>query len=93
VAFYDALAENESARQIMGDASLRVIAHELVKSVKADASVDWMHFESARVRLRINVKGILRRYGYPPDCRMRRSKPCCSRPRCCRGNGRRDGGR
>jgi len=67
IAFYDALAENESAREMMGDPSLRVIAHELVQSVKDSITVDWMHRESARARIRVLVKRILRKYGYPPD--------------------------
>ena len=67
IAFYDALAENESALQMMGDDKLRVIAHELLVSLRANIAVDWAHRESARARLRVLVKRILRKYGYPPD--------------------------
>jgi type I restriction enzyme, R subunit len=67
VAFYDALAENESALQVMGDDKLRVIAHELLVSLRENVAVDWAHRESARARLRVLVKRILRKYGYPPD--------------------------
>jgi type I restriction enzyme R subunit len=67
IAFYDALAENESAVQVMGDAQLRVIAHELLMSLRENVTVDWAHRESARARLRVLVKRILRKYGYPPD--------------------------
>jgi type I restriction enzyme R subunit len=67
IAFYDALAENESARQVMGEPALRVIAHELVVSIKNSVSVDWMHREAARARMRVLVKRLLRKYGYPPD--------------------------
>jgi type I restriction enzyme R subunit len=67
IAFYDALAENESARQVMGEPALRVIAHELVASIKNNVSVDWMHREAARARMRVLVKRLLRKYGYPPD--------------------------
>jgi len=67
IAFYDALAENESAVQVMGDDNLRVIAHELLVSLKENIAVDWAHRESARARLRVLVKRILRKYGYPPD--------------------------
>jgi type I restriction enzyme R subunit len=67
VAFYDALAENNSAREIMGDEKLRVIAHELVMGLKSNVTVDWMHREGARARMRVLVKRILRKYGYPPD--------------------------
>ena len=66
-AFYDALAENESARQVMGEPTLRVIAHELVTAIKSNVSVDWMHRESARANIRRHVKRLLRKYGYPPD--------------------------
>jgi type I restriction enzyme R subunit len=67
IAFYDALAENESARQVMGEPALRVIATELVKSIKSNVSVDWMHREATRARIRVLVKRLLRKYGYPPD--------------------------
>lgn len=67
IAFYDALAENESAREVMGEPKLRVIAHELVTSVKGSVTVDWMHRDTARARMRVLVKRILRKYGYPPD--------------------------
>lgn len=67
IAFYDALAENESALQVIGDDKLRVIAHELLVSLRENVSVDWAHRESARARLRVLVKRILRKYGYPPD--------------------------
>lgn len=67
IAFYDALAENESAVQVMGDDQLKVIAHELLMSLRENVTVDWAHRESARARMRVLVKRILRRYGYPPD--------------------------
>jgi len=67
IAFYDALAENESAVEVMGDEKLRVIAHELLTSLRENVTVDWAHRESARARMRVLVKRILRKYGYPPD--------------------------
>jgi type I restriction enzyme, R subunit len=67
IAFYDALAENESAVDILGDDSLKVIAHELLESLKGNVTVDWSHRESARARMRVLVKRILRKHGYPPD--------------------------
>lgn len=67
IAFYDALAENESARQVMGEPALRVIAHELVQAIKSNVTVDWMHRQSARANIRRHVKRLLRKYGYPPD--------------------------
>ncbi|WP_174278299.1 type I restriction endonuclease subunit R [Sphingomonas bacterium] len=67
IAFYDALADNESAVDIMGNDNLKVIAGELVNCLRANATVDWSHRESARARMRVLVKRILRKYGYPPD--------------------------
>jgi type I restriction enzyme R subunit len=67
IAFYDALAVNESARQVMGEPTLRVIAQELVTVIKGNVSIDWMHRESARANIRRHVKRLLRKYGYPPD--------------------------
>jgi type I restriction enzyme R subunit len=67
VAFYDALAENESARQMMGEPALRLIAHELVTIIRGNMTVDWMHRDSARANIRRLVKRLLRKYGYPPD--------------------------
>jgi type I restriction enzyme R subunit len=67
IAFYDALAENSSAVELMGNDQLKVIAHELLESLKANVSVDWAHRENARARLRVLVKRILKKYGYPPD--------------------------
>ena len=67
IAFYDALAENSSAVEVMGNDQLKLIAHELLESLKANVSVDWAHRENARARLRVLVKRILKKYGYPPD--------------------------
>lgn len=67
IAFYDALAESESAVELMGNDSLKVIAHELLVSLKGSVTVDWSHRESARARMRVLVKRILRKHGYPPD--------------------------
>jgi type I restriction enzyme R subunit len=67
IAFYDALAENESAVEVMGDDKLRVIAHELLTGLRNNATIDWVHRHSARAKMRVMVKRILRRYGYPPD--------------------------
>jgi type I restriction enzyme R subunit len=67
IAFYDALAENESAVDLLGDDKLKVIAHELLVNLQANISIDWAQRNSARARLRVLVKRILRKYGYPPD--------------------------
>ena len=67
IAFYDALAENNSAVEMMGDDKLKLIAHELLVSLHENVSVDWAHRDSARARMRVLVKRILRKYGFPPD--------------------------
>jgi type I restriction enzyme R subunit len=67
IAFYAALADNQSARDAMGEPALRVIAHELVEDIRNNITVDWAHRESARADIRRRVKRILRKYGYPPD--------------------------
>ena len=66
-AFYDALATNESAVQAMGDDKLRLIAAELITQVKKSVTIDWTLRESARARIKVMVKRILNRHGYPPD--------------------------
>ena len=67
LAFYDALANNESAVRAMGNQELRVIAAELVTKVRASVTIDWTLRESARAKIRVLVKRILKHYGYPPD--------------------------
>lgn len=67
LAFYDALANSESAKEVLGDKQLAVIAMEVLKSVKGNATIDWTLKENVRARLRRDVKRILNRYGYPPD--------------------------
>lgn len=67
LAFYDALAEHEKAVEVLGSEQLRIIAHELVEQLRGNVTVDWHHRESARASMRILVKRILRRFGYPPD--------------------------
>jgi len=67
VAFYDALAQNGSAREVMGDDTLRELAQILVGQVRADATLDWTIKENVRAKLRFKVKNTLRKYGYPPD--------------------------
>ena len=67
LAFYDALANNDSAKEVLGDKQLAAIAIEVFKSVKGNATIDWTLKESVRARLRRDVKRILNRYGYPPD--------------------------
>ena len=66
-AFYDALATNDSAKQAMGDDKLKVIAAELITKVRQSVTIDWTLRESARARIKVMVKRILNKYGYPPD--------------------------
>ncbi|RPI98481.1 MAG: HsdR family type I site-specific deoxyribonuclease, partial [Chloroflexi bacterium] len=67
LAFFDALAENPTAEAILGDQTLKQIAHELVESVRNNTSIDWQLKQSVQAKLRVLVKRILRKYKYPPD--------------------------
>ena len=67
LAFYDALETNDSAVKVLGDDTLRTIARELVKTVRANVTIDWTVRENVRAHLRVLVKRLLRKYGYPPD--------------------------
>ena len=67
LAFYDALETNDSAVQILGDETLRMIARELVETVRGNVTIDWTLRENVRANLRRLVKRILRKHGYPPD--------------------------
>jgi len=67
VAFYDALAENESAVQELGDEVLKKIAQELVVMLRKNTTVDWTLKENVRAQIRVYVKKLLRKYKYPPD--------------------------
>ncbi len=67
LAFYDALEVNDSAVAILGDEILRHIARDLVAIVKKNATIDWTVKETVRSRMKVMVKRILRKYGYPPD--------------------------
>jgi type I restriction enzyme R subunit len=66
-AFYTAIAHNESAKELMRQEQLRELAVELYQRVKANATIDWTIKESVRASLKVLVKRILRKYGYPPD--------------------------
>jgi len=67
VAFYHALEVNESAVRVLGEPTLKDIARELVVTVKKNVTIDWTVSENVRAQLRVLVKRILRKYGYPPD--------------------------
>ena len=70
IAFYDALADNESARDILGEEILKKIARELTDLIKKNVSIDWRIREAVRANIRVMVKKLLKRYGYPPDKRQ-----------------------
>ncbi|MBT5270196.1 MAG: DUF3387 domain-containing protein, partial [Candidatus Marinimicrobia bacterium] len=67
VAFYDALANNESAIKELGDEKLMEIAHVLAEKLRKSTTVDWQVRESVRAKLRNLVRATLKRYKYPPD--------------------------
>lgn len=67
VAFYDALADSQSAVEVLGDEQLRLIAREVAEAVRRNVSIDWDQREQARAKLRLVVKRVLRLHGYPPD--------------------------
>jgi type I restriction enzyme R subunit len=66
-AFYDALETNDSAVRVLGEPTLKKIAQELVASVRKNVTIDWTVRENVRANLRVIIKRILRKYGYPPD--------------------------
>ena len=66
-AFYDALETNDSAVKVLGDETLKTIARELVATVRANVTIDWTIRDNVRAQLRVVVKRILRKHGYPPD--------------------------
>lgn len=67
LAFYDALANNRSAKEILGDQVLKQIARDLTDAIKKNMTIDWNLRESVRAKMRVMVKKLLRKYGYPPD--------------------------
>lgn len=66
-AFYDAITANESAKEVLGDQTLAIIARELVEKVKSNVTIDWTIKETVRAKMRVLVRRILKKYGYPPD--------------------------
>lgn len=67
IAFYEALAENGSAKELMAHDTLRTLAQLLVQTIRASATIDWTRKEGVRAKMRIEVRKLLARYGYPPD--------------------------
>lgn len=66
-AFYSAVAENDSARELMQKDILRELAVILTESIRQNVTLDWTIKEAARAKLRVIVKRLLKKYGYPPD--------------------------
>ena len=66
-AFYTAISNNESAKELMGKDKLRELAVVLYDSVRKNTSIDWTIKENVRAKLKVVVKRLLRKYGYPPD--------------------------
>jgi type I restriction enzyme R subunit len=89
VAFYDALADNESAREVLGDEKLKELAMILVEDIRNNISIDWTVRETAQARIRVIIKRRLRKYGYPPDKQklavdlvLRQAKLLCNEMNC-----------
>ena len=66
-AFYEALEANDSAVKVLGDETLRTIARELVLTIRSNVSIDWTVRENVRAKLRVMVRRVLKKHGYPPD--------------------------
>jgi type I restriction enzyme R subunit len=73
-AFFDALAANESAVQVMGNQQLAIVARELVEKVKQNVSIDWTIKETVRAKVRVLVRRILKKFSYPPDLQQSATK-------------------
>ena len=84
VAFYDALEANDSAVKVLGDETLRDIARELVETVRKNVTIDWTVRENVRAQLRVIVKRILRKYGYPPDKQEKATQTVLEQAEVCR---------
>ena len=69
-AFYSAVADNESAMELMGKDKLRELAVVLTETIRNNTSIDWEIKENVRAKMRVSVKRLLRKYGYPPDMQM-----------------------
>ncbi|MGA2853923.1 MAG: type I restriction endonuclease subunit R [Verrucomicrobiota bacterium] len=74
LAFYDALEVNDSAVKVLGEPTLTAIAHELVATIRNSVKIDWTERESVRAKIRVAVKRILRKHGYPPDKQEKATK-------------------
>ena len=86
IAFYDALASNESAVEVLGDEVLKKIATELSESIRNNLTIDWNLRESVQAEMRVTIKRLLKKYNYPPDGReeavktvMRQAETMCEK--------------
>lgn len=68
-AFYSAVADNNSAMELMGKDKLRELA-VVFETIRNNTSIDWEIKENVRAKMRVAIKRLLRRYGYPPDMQM-----------------------
>ena len=83
-AFYMALADNDSAKEVMDNDTLKDLAIVLVNLVRKNATIDWTKREKVRIKMRALVKTTLKRFGYPPDLEKSRQKISSNRPSCWR---------
>ena len=69
-AFYSAVADNESARDLMGKDKLRELAVVLTETIRKNTTIDWTIKENVRAKMKVAVKRLLRKFGYPPDMQL-----------------------
>ena len=75
IAFYDALASHDTAEQVLGDDTLKIIAHEFIQSIKANMSIDWNLHESARANMPVIVRCLLKNTAIHQKSVNKQSKP------------------
>ncbi len=86
LAFYDALEANDSAVKVLGEPTLLAIARELVDTVRRNVAIDWTMRDNVRAQLRVLVKRVLRKYGYPPDMQEKATKTVLEQAEVIMGN-------
>jgi type I restriction enzyme R subunit len=74
IAFYDALVANDSAVGVLGDETLRLMAVELVGLIRNNATIDWTVRKNIQAKMRVSIKKLLKKYGYPPDMQLLATK-------------------
>lgn len=87
LAFYDALGSNDAAVMMMGDDILKQIARDLTNTIRNNLSVDWSIRETVRAKMRLTVKKLLKKYGYPPDKQEQAVKTVMEQAELMCGNG------